>query len=133
MTVPIVNDEVFENTENLSISLGTPSDSRITVMPPEGVIEIEDDDGKSSVLVYRLTHPNANLCSYKHKIWNVVISWHFFPLTVAVIGLERTFYSVEEGPGAVVEVCAVVYQPTGSCPIGFSFTVPFSTGDITAG
>ena len=51
MTVPIVNDEVFENTENLSISLGTPSDSRITVMPPEGVIEIEDDDGKSSVLV----------------------------------------------------------------------------------
>ena len=57
MIVPIVNDEVFENTENLSISLGTPSDSRITVMPSEGVIEIEDDDGKSSVLVYRLTHP----------------------------------------------------------------------------
>ena len=79
MPVPIVNDEVFENTENLSISLGTPSDSRIAVMPSEGVIEIEDDDSKSSVLVYRLTHPNANFCSYIHKIWNfVVILCHFF-------------------------------------------------------
>ena len=133
MPVPIVNDEVFENTENLSISLGTASDSRITVMPPEGVIEIEDDDRKSSVLVYRLTHPNANLRSYIHKIWSVLSYCAIFSLTVAVIGLEHTFYSVNEEPGAVVEVCAVVYQPTGSCPIGFDFTVDLTTSDITAG
>ena len=67
-------------------------------------------------------------------MWSfVVILWEFFPLTVAVVGLEHTFYSVEEGPGAVVEVCAVVYQPTGSCPIGFDFTVDLTTSDITAG
>ena len=55
------------------------------------------------------------------------------PLPVAVVGLERTFYSVSEGD-PVVTVCAVVYMPdtTVSCPISFPFSVALSTDDITA-
>ena len=50
----------------------------------------------------------------------------------AVVGLERTFYSVSEDVG-VVEVCAIVYSPTIDCPIAFSFDVSLSTSDNTAG
>ena len=42
--------------------------------------------------------------------------------TVAVVGLERTFYQVSENVG-VVEVCAIVYSPEGDCPIEFLFDV----------
>ena len=50
----------------------------------------------------------------------------------AVVGLERTLYSVSEDVG-VVEVCAIVYSPTIDCPIAFSFDVSLSTSDNTAG
>ena len=39
-----------------------------------------------------------------------------------MVGLERTYYSVSEGEG-LIEVCAVVSNPTGTCPIDFTFTV----------
>ena len=58
-------------------------------------------------------------------------STHLSP-TVAVVGLERTYYNVSESVG-VVEVCAVVYQPTGVCPIQFPFDVTLSTRDGSAG
>ena len=51
---------------------------------------------------------------------------------VAVVGLERTQYSVSEDVGAV-EVCAVVTRPNIDCPIEFTFTVHFSTVNETAG
>ncbi|CAI8023699.1 hypothetical protein GBAR_LOCUS13828, partial [Geodia barretti] len=50
----------------------------------------------------------------------------------AVIGLERTLYSIQEGSAPAVEVCIVVYRPTGICPIPFPFSVMFSTSDLTA-
>ena len=50
----------------------------------------------------------------------------------AVVGLERTFYSVPEDVG-VVEVCAIVYSPNIVCPINFPFDVNLSTSDRTAG
>ena len=50
----------------------------------------------------------------------------------AVVGLERTFYNVPEDVG-VVEVCVIVYVPSGSCPIAFPFDVSFSTNDGSAG
>ena len=50
----------------------------------------------------------------------------------AVVGLERTLYSVSEDVG-VVEMCAIVYSPTIACPIAFSFDVSVSTSDNTAG
>ena len=58
----------------------------------------------------------------------------FFPVSVAVVGLERTFYSVSEDVG-VVEVCAIVHVPDDSfdCPIMFPFEVNLSTDDDTAG
>ena len=39
-----------------------------------------------------------------------------------MVGLEKTFYKVSEGVG-VVEVCAVVYSPSGDCPITFPFNI----------
>ena len=53
-------------------------------------------------------------------------------LSVAVVGLERTAYTVSEDV-VVVEVCAIVYSPNNSCPINFPFDVRLATGDATAG
>ena len=64
-------------------------------------------------------------------LWLIV--FNFFS-SVAVVGLEETFYRVSEGVG-FVEVCAVVYRPSGNlvCPIDFAFDVDFSTSDGSAG
>lgn len=53
---------------------------------------------------------------------------------VAVVGLERTTYTVMEDVVAV-EVCAIVYSPSpnNTCPINFPFDVRLSTSDDTAG
>ena len=53
---------------------------------------------------------------------------------VAVVGLERTAYTVTEDV-VVVEVCAIVYSPSpnNTCPINFPFDVRLSTSDGTAG
>ena len=58
-------------------------------------------------------------------------SMHF---SVAVVGLERTFYNVSESVGTV-EVCAVVLSPDESieCPVDFPFNVSLSTNRDTAG
>ena len=48
----------------------------------------------------------------------------------AVVGLERTLYQVLEDVG-VVEVCAIVYNPSGDCPITLSFNVLLSSEDGT--
>ena len=53
-------------------------------------------------------------------------------LTVAVVGLEKTFYRTTEGLG-VVEVCAVVYSPSITCPIEFPFSILLQTADGSAG
>ena len=52
--------------------------------------------------------------------------------TAAVVGLERTFYQLSEDTG-VVEVCAIVTNPTIDCPIDFPFNISFSKTDTTAG
>ena len=51
---------------------------------------------------------------------------------VAVVSLERTFYSVSEDVD-VVEVCALVSSPRVECPIEFPFEISISSGDNTAG
>ena len=56
----------------------------------------------------------------------------YFISPVAVVGLERTQYSVSEDVSAV-EVCAVVTRPNIDCPIEFTFTVHFSAVNETAG
>ena len=43
-----------------------------------------------------------------------------------------TFYNVSEDVG-VVEVCTIVYEPVGDCPISFPFEVMLSTRDGSAG
>ena len=51
---------------------------------------------------------------------------------MATVGLERTMYTVSEDEG-MVEVCAVVFFPSGSCPIQFPFDIRLETSDGTAG
>ena len=52
---------------------------------------------------------------------------------VAVVGLELTEFSVDEGVGTV-NICAIVRQPAGlDCPIDFPFDVELFTEDRTAG
>ena len=76
-----------------------------------------------------LSLPDPN-CETK-ILWLIV--FNFFS-SVAVVGLEETFYRVSEGVG-FVEVCAVVYRPNGNleCPIDFAFEFYFSTSDGSAG
>ena len=59
--------------------------------------------------------------------------FNFFS-SVAVAGLEETFYRVSEGV-RFVEVCAIVYHPNGNlaCPIDFAFGVHISASDSSAG
>ena len=88
-------------------------DSRITLNPVHGEVVIYDNDG-----VY--TNKNFH--------WQVDL----FIFAEAVVGLERTSSTVLENVG-VVEVCAIVYNPSLPCPFGHSFNVQFSTGDGSAG
>ena len=53
-------------------------------------------------------------------------------ISEAVVGLEKTIYTVTEYVG-VVEVCAIVYSPTVDCSIVFPFGVSLSTSENTAG
>ena len=57
--------------------------------------------------------------------------YHIFT-SEAVVGLEKTSYSVSENVG-LVETCVIVYSPTIDCPIEFPFDVSLSTSDNTAG
>ena len=48
------------------------------------------------------------------------------------MGLERTVYSVSEGDGTL-QVCAVVSDPSGTCPLDFTFTVDIEISHGSAG
>ena len=58
---------------------------------------------------------------------------HFY--SDAVVGLEKTFYSIsEDDPQGVVEVCVIVYRANNNnCPIPFSFDVNISTVEDSEG
>ena len=49
-----------------------------------------------------------------------------------MVGLERTAFSVSEGDGTL-QVCAVVSNPSGNCPIEFTFTVDIEISHGSAG
>ena len=51
---------------------------------------------------------------------------------VAVVGLEQTFFRVEEDVG-LIQICVNVSFPEINCPIAFPFEVLLSTADGTAG
>ena len=89
-------------------------DNRITLDPVNREIQIVDGDG-----IYQ---------EYCIEIK------HYKPSLGAVVGLERTFFSVSEGDPSVTVCAVIVYVPdtTVSCPISFPFSVALSTGDMTA-
>ena len=71
--------------------------------------------------------------SYKPEIYSHYLAYSLIDIyTAAVVGLERTFYTVSEDDG-IVEVCAIVTDPDIMCPIEFPFQVNFSTTNGTAG
>ena len=65
-------------------------------------------------------------------IYTAVDAWYSVTSTEAVVGLERTFFTVSEDVG-VVELCASILEPAIECPIEFPFNVILSTTDKTAG
>ena len=72
----------------------------------------------------------------KHSLLTLLLMINALsPPPDAVVGLERTLYSVTEGEDSAVEVCAVVFRPgmNVACPITFPFEVSLSTGDLSAG
>ena len=109
VNVSIVEDTVLENVESFVVTLErVPElDSRITLDPVEGFVEITDNDG-----MYNKTETLLHMC----------------PSSEAMVGLESTLYTVSEDEG-LVEVCAVVYSPSGDCPITYPFNVVLSTED----
>ena len=53
-------------------------------------------------------------------------------LAAAVVGLERTYYSVSESDGTLL-VCAVLSDPSGTCPLNFTFIVDIQMSGGNAG
>ena len=52
MDIPIVDDDVLENSELFSVTLERNRlDSRITLDPVDGLVEITDNDGIHTVIV----------------------------------------------------------------------------------
>ena len=52
--------------------------------------------------------------------------------TVAVVGLERTFYLATEGVQEL-ELCVTVHRPRIKCPIAFPFDISLFSSDNTTG
>ena len=48
------------------------------------------------------------------------------------MGLQRSFYQVDEDDG-MVEVCIAVQSPNISCPVTHPFTLVVTTVDLSAG
>ena len=116
-TIIIIEDNVAEPMETFNVTLEeVPGlDARITLDPVEAVVEIIDSNSQS--------------CMHHHLLIYCLLCAIY---TVAVVGLEMTFYNVSEDVG-VVEVCAIVISPNTSCPISFPFDVRLSTRDRSAG
>ena len=76
---------------------------------------------------------NLGMSVYKTNL--LLLSYFSFTvhiISVARVGLNQTFYSVGESAG-VVQICAVVFEPSIDCPIEFDFDVRLETSDGSAG
>ena len=76
-------------------------------------------------MVYIVLITESSVVAYFIYMFNTMSSG-------AVVGLERTIFTVSENVG-VVELCAHVFQPDIECPVEFPFNVILSTVDRTAG
>ena len=65
---------------------------------------------------------------------NITLFMHLMEtlFTVAVVGLERTFYQVLED-AEELQLCVNIHSPDIECPIAFAFNMTISTSDNTAG
>ena len=126
---PIYDDMRLEVSEYFGMTLTVLFATILTNIRPmydQVAILILDDDGEKD-----REHIQSN--HYELIKIEQVFMYSFYTFTSeAVVGLEKTIYSVFEDVG-VVEVCAIVYSPNIVCPIAFPFDVSLSTGDRTAG
>ena len=119
---PIYDDSCLEADEWLGLTLDVDRSSVTTfvkVMYEQASIVIQDQD---SELIFNLLTHTCLLSFYLHTML-------FY--SVAVVGLEQTFFNVSESTG-VVELCAIVISPhmdpdCPNCPVGFPFDVQLST------
>lgn len=77
----------------------------------------------------RLQSKKMMVCIYSISNCKKIV---FSSPEIAIVGLERTVYTVAEDDN-VVEVCAVVFVPSGGCPIEFAFNIRLETGSGSAG
>lgn len=64
--------------------------------------------------------------TYEILLVDVVTVIHF-SLSVIMMGLEETSYTVTEGVDVHVEVCAVLYSPSNDCVVQIPFNISLST------
>ena len=131
----IYDDERLELNETAGLGLVPDNSDVIVKVEPfygDSIFFIVDDDGKQQCMAlqvkytYAHIHTQLDVCFFGHiYLFNVTF-------TEAVVGLERTNFTVFEDVGAV-ELCARVFEPDTNCPIEFPFDVILSTADRTAG
>ena len=83
-----------------------------------GTINFSTVVGRGIILLHSFIHLLHHLTMF--LLNGLKMAFLYTLLAAAVVGLERTFYQVSEDVG-VVEVCAIVYNPSGACPITFPF------------
>lgn len=119
VNITIANDLVIEKTEMFPITLTT-NDSLLILEPQKADISILDTESQGGYIF-----DDALLCKLTFVY---VLKMDLYPSDPAVIGFEETVYIVTENV-YLVEVCAIVYTPNISCPIGFNFTIDINTGN----
>ena len=119
LSIPIIDDNSLEmNEESFKVTLTRTEglDEGIQLTTDEGQVTIRENDG----MYYVLYSSDA------------IAIFVFSSPEFAIVGLERMVYTVAEDDN-VVEVCAVVFFPSGGCPIEFDFKIRLETGDGSAG
>ena len=115
--VNIIDDEVLENTERFSLSLGLAQGNIPVIVSPDiSEVEILDDDGWSSGFPVIL-----RLADY--------LSFFFI---VILVGFVRNFTGVDEDIGSF-ELCVAIFTDISLLPTNFEFFLSLITTPGTAG
>ena len=115
---------------NITLSRGV---RPIDVVTPQAIVTISDSDGREcSTLTQHTQHTHTHNTrthaqhTQKHKHTHLSIS-----AADIRVGYESTVHTTSEG-NAVVELCAILYEPFIDGPSPRPFTLSYETSDGTA-
>ena len=117
MDVPIENDGILEDTENVFGNLAT-TDSAVNLNPDRAQVDINKDTNDGTL-------PKNTVSQYLIALF-IMLLCHIS--SGVIIGFERTVYNVTEGVDASVELCAMLITGT----LEREAVVMFLTSDGTA-